>query len=211
MIYLLTFSALISGILYIRAKYSVLKYQLVIFKPITMLLIISIAFLYPAIDLNYKIFIIAGLLFSLVGDMFLIFPEKHFTKGLISFLIGHILYIFAFVVLAGFHITIWIFLPIVLLSILYLKTILPHTGNKTLPVIIYVIIITMMGWIALERLYYLQNLGSLLAAIGACLFMISDSVLALNKFRKSFHRAELIILSTYYTAQWLLTVSIIIQ
>lgn len=211
MIYLLSFSALVSGILYIRAKYSALKYQLVIFKPLTMFLIISIAILYPAVDWNYKIFILAGLLFSLIGDMFLIFPEKYFTKGLIAFLLGHILYIIAFAVSAGFHYTVWIYLPIVLISILYLKTILSHTGNITLPVIIYIILIAMMGWMALERLYYLQTLGALLAAIGACLFMISDSVLAINKFKKSFHKAELIILSTYFIAQWMLAVSVIIR
>ena len=211
MIYLLSFSALLSGVLYVRAKYLVLKYQQVIFKPLAMLIIISIAILYTAIDFNYKIFIIAGLLLSLVGDMFLIFPEKHFTKGLIAFLLGHIFYIVAFVVSAGFHYTEWIYLPIVIISIVYLKTILSHTGKKTLPVIIDVILIAMMGWMALERLYYLQTLGALLAATGACLFMISDSVLAINKFKKSFHKAELIILSTYYSAQWLLTLSVIIQ
>jgi uncharacterized membrane protein YhhN len=40
--------------------------------------------------------------------------------------------------------------------------------------------------------------------------MISDAVLAMNKFRKPFVSAELIILTTYFTAQWLLAVSVIV-
>ncbi len=67
-----------------------------------------------------------------------------------------------------------------------------------------------MGWMAIERLNSAPTLGTVLAAIGAILFMISDAVLALNKFKKSFFSAELIILTTYYTAQWLLAVSIIV-
>ena len=68
-----------------------------------------------------------------------------------------------------------------------------------------------MGWVAMERLNYIPTLGTFIAAIGAVLFMISDAVLALNKFRKPFISAELIILATYFTAQCLLAVSVIVQ
>lgn len=181
-----------------------------IFKPFTLILIISIVIIFPSSDEKYKIFILVGLLFSLIGDVFLIFPERHFTKGLIAFLVGHIFYIFAFLIPQRFNFTVWIFLPIVLLSILYLKIILPYSGKKTLPVIIYIVIIAIMGWTALERFHNIQTFGTLFAAIGAVLFMLSDSILAYNKFRKQFSSAELIILSTYYAAQWLLALSVII-
>jgi uncharacterized membrane protein YhhN len=194
MIYYLSILALLSGLLCIRAKYKVSQYQLLIFKPLTLFLIISIVILFPVIDQKYKIFILTGLLFSLLGDVFLIFPQQHFTKGLLAFLLGHVFYIIAFIVSAGFYHTEWIYLPIVLVSILYLKNILPYSGKKTIPIIIYIIIIAIMGWMALERLYSLQTLGALLAATGAILFMISDSILALNKFKKRFRSAELIIL-----------------
>ena len=181
-----------------------------IFKPLTLILIISIVLIFQPSEEKYKIFILVGLLFSLIGDVFLIFPERHFTKGLIAFLVGHIFYIFAFLIPQGFNFNVWIFLPIFLLGVLYLKIILPYAGEKALPVIIYIIIIAIMGWTALERFYSAQTIGALLAAIGAILFMLSDSILAYNKFRKQFGSAELIILSTYYTAQWLLALSVII-
>lgn len=209
-IYLLSILILFSAIFCIRAKYINSTTQLLIFKPLTLVLIILIAIILPAIDIRYKIFIVMGLLFSLFGDSFLIFPEQHFTKGLIVFLIGHIFYIIAFIVSAGFHFTSWIFLPIIIVGMLYLQIILKHTGKMTVPVIIYIIIILVMGWMSLERFYCLSTLGASLAAFGAILFMISDATLALNKFRKPFFSAEMIILSTYFTAQWLLALSVIL-
>lgn len=210
MIYLLTLLVLLSAIFCISVIYKKSINKLLIFKPLTLILIILIAIIFPAIDIKYKIFIVSGLLFSLLGDTFLIFPDKHFSKGLIAFLIGHIFYILAFTLSAGFHFTFWIFLPITVIGILYLRMLLKHTGKMTIPVIIYIIIIMIMGWTAIERYHILPTLGTSLAAIGAILFMISDATLALNKFRKSFYSAEIIILVTYFTAQWLLAVSVIL-
>ena len=79
-----------------------------------------------------------------------------------------------------------------------------------IPIIIYISIIAIMGWMAIERLNSIPTLGTFLAAIGAVLFMMSDAVLALNKFRKPFVSAELIVLTTYFTAQWLLAISVIV-
>ncbi|NHZ87308.1 MAG: lysoplasmalogenase, partial [Planctomycetia bacterium] len=176
----------------------------------TLILIILIALIFPAVEQNYKIFILSGLLFSLLGDLFLIYPEQHFKKGLLAFLAGHVCYIFAFTVSSGFHFTSWIFFPIVIVGVLYLRIILPYSGDMKIPMVVYIIVITIMGWMAIERLNSILTLGAILATSGAVSFMISDAVLALNKFKKSFNRAELIILTTYYTAQWLLAVSTIV-
>jgi len=209
-IYLHTFFVILSAIFCIRAKYKKSKNQLLIFKPLTIILIIIIATIFPSSEPNYKIFIVAGLIFSLLGDIFLIFPEQHFKKGLIAFLVGHVCYILAFTVSVGIHFTLWIFLPIILIGIFYLRFILTYSGKMKIPVSIYIVIIAIMGWIAIERFNILPTFGTFLAAIGAGLFMISDAVLALNKFRKPFFSTELIILATYFTAQWLLAVSVIV-
>ncbi len=210
MIYLLTILIFLSAIFCIRAKYKKSKNQLLIFKPLTLILIILIALIFPAIEITYKLFIVSGLLLSLIGDIFLIFPDKYFKYGLIAFLIGHIFYILAFTMTSGFHFTFWIFLPIAILVNLYLRIIIPHSGKMKIPIIIYIIIIMIMVWAVLERYHSLPTLGTTFAAFGAILFMISDAVLALNKFRKPFFSAEIIILTTYFTAQWLLAVSVIL-
>lgn len=209
-IIILTSAVLCSAIFCIHAKYKKFHNQLLIFKPLTLILILLIATIFPAIEPNYKIFIVTGLVFSLLGDIFLIFPEKHFKNGLIVFLIGHICYIIAFSVSTGFHFTSWIFLPIVVVGAIYLRLILPYSGKMKLPIIIYITMIMIMVWMAVERFHSDPTLRTILPAIGAILFMISDAVLALNKFRKPFFSAELIILTTYFTAQWFLAVSVIV-
>lgn len=209
-IIILTSAVLCSAIFCIHAKYKNRKNQLLIFKPLTLILILLIATIFPAVESNYKIFIVSGLLFSMLGDIFLINPEQHFKKGLIAFLIGHICYIIAFSVSTGFHFTSWIFLPIVVVGAIYLRLILPYSGKMKLPIIIYITMIMIMVWMAVERFHSDLTLRTILPAIGAILFMISDAVLALNKFRRPFYCAELIILTTYFTAQWFLAVSVIV-
>lgn len=209
-IIMLTLAVLCSAIFCIRAKYKILKNQLLIFKPLTLILILLIATIFPAVESSYKIFIVLGLLFSLLGDIFLIYPEQHFKKGLIVFLIGHVCYIIAFTISTGFHFTLWIFLPVIVVGILYLRIILPYSGKMKIPIIVYITIILIMGWTAIERFHNDPTLRTILPVIGAVLFMISDAVLALNKFKNSFFSAELIILTTYFTAQWLLAISIIV-
>jgi uncharacterized membrane protein YhhN len=54
-------------------------------------------------------------------------------------------------------------------------------------------------------------LSGLLAFVGACLFAISDSALALNRFRRSFRSAQFLILSTYYAAQCLIALSVALR
>ena len=49
---------------------------------------------------------------------------------------------------------------------------------------------------------------ALLAFFGAVLFIISDSILALNRFREPFAVARVLNLSTYFAAQWLIAFSI---
>ena len=209
-IYLLTILIFLSASFCIRAKYIKSVNQLLIFKPLTLILIIFIALIFPAVELKYKIFIVLGLFSSFLGDIFLIYPKQHFTKGLIAFLIGHICYIIAFTIPSEIHFTYWIFSPILIAGIFYLRSILPYSGKIKIPIIIYVNIIVIMGWLAIERVISYPTIGAFFAAVGAILFMISDATLALNKFRKPFNSAEKIILSTYFTAQWLLALSVIL-
>jgi len=74
--------------------------------------------------------------------------------------------------------------------------------------LIYMLVILIMAWRALEQQFQMPGQKSLLALMGALLFVVSDSALALNRFRRPFAAAQLVILSTYYTAQWLIALSI---
>jgi len=65
-----------------------------------------------------------------------------------------------------------------------------------------------MSGLAWERHLQLELPQTLFAACGAILFLISDALLAWNRFRMKFKSAQFLILGTYYVAQWALAMSL---
>jgi uncharacterized membrane protein YhhN len=135
-------------------------------------------------------------------------PVDRFVQGLVSFLVAHLCYIAAFV-FAGERAAVyaWAVPPLLLYGGLMMWWLWPALGRMKAPVIIYMLVILLMGLTALSRYVVTKQNGGLLAALGALLFIASDSILAVNKFRGRFRLAQLLILSTYFTAQWLIALS----
>ena len=65
-----------------------------------------------------------------------------------------------------------------------------------------------MSGLARERHLQLELPQTLFAACGAILFLISDALLAWNRFRMKFKSAQFLIMGTYYVAQWALAMSL---
>jgi uncharacterized membrane protein YhhN len=89
-----------------------------------------------------------------------------------------------------------------------LRWLWPHLGTLRRPVLLYVGVILIMAWQAASRWLDARLDGSLLAMIGAYLFVMSDSALAVERFRGSWRSAPFWVLSTYFAAQWLIALSI---
>lgn len=202
-----TFSiiALISAIITIYAKFRENDLLQYIFKPLTMLAIISMAFLNSSAPMNfYQQAILIGLLFSTIGDVFLINDKKFFVHGLISFLLGHLCFIAAFYSSPNFPSVIFY-----LIYVAFFLTILwKHLDKLKIPVIVYSTTLALMSWLALSRYFELNDSKTLLAFLGSISFVASDSLLAFNKFKKPLPLAPLLILSTYFLAQWLIALSV---
>ena len=208
-IIILTVAAMVTAVLATAGEYKPTRTQVYIFKPLTTTLIIFIAFLGTgAATPLYKGLVIAGLVFCLGGDVFLMLPARFFIVGLVSFLIGHVLYIAAFVTDAGFQFSVWWLLPLLVFGGVVYGRLHAHLGKMRLPVIIYMITILTMAWQALARWSVQPSSSALLAAIGAVSFVLSDSALALDRFRAKFRSARVIVLSTYWLAQWLIALSV---
>lgn len=73
-----------------------------------------------------------------------------------------------------------------------------------LPVAAYVTVIALMAAQAMGRAAMLRTPGSIWVAVGAGFFMLSDTLLALNKFVSPLPLSQLWVLSTYYIAQVLI-------
>lgn len=168
-----------------------------------MVLIWVIGMLGQATSPVYKYMIIIGLVFSLAGDVFLMLPSDQFVAGLVAFLVAHLFYSAAFAsemsTLIG-----WPFIPFVIYGIVIYIILSPSLGKLKLPVLIYVIVILVMAWLAWERWGGTGQSGPLLAAIGAVLFIISDTILAIDRFRGTFKLSRALNLTTYFAAQLLI-------
>ena len=178
-------------------------------KPLTTVLIIAVALIAPApVPTAYKTFIVAGLLFSLLGDIALTLSERWFQAGLAAFLVAQAFYILAFKPGPGHQASIGVFLPFILYGLLMFFILAPGLGALKIPVLVYIAAITTMAGLAAGRFVDLGGTKPLLAFIGAVLFLISDSVLAYDRFGKKVGRAQLLILGTYFPAQLLIALSI---
>jgi uncharacterized membrane protein YhhN len=197
-----------SAILHIYAEYRGPVRLIYIAKPLTTLLLVAVALLANTPERSYQVPIVAGLLLSLVGDVFLMLPGDHFVAGLVSFLVAHIAYIVAFTSGVGLGHEPLLLLPSVVLASGVLVFLWPRLGTLRLPVSVYVAALVVMAWQASVRATNFTSLFTAAAAAGAFLFVVSDGVLAINRFRLKFRVAQAVIMSTYVAAQTLMALSV---
>lgn len=148
-----------------------------------------------------RILLTAALLLSATGDVLLDWNERFFIYGLIAFALAHIAYICLFVRhLRGGLGRGGDRYALVAATLLYSGVLVwrvwPGLERLKVPVIIYVVVITVMVITAVLAPFTSQLIG-----FGAVLFLISDSLLGLNKFRQPIPFAGYLIWATYYLAQ----------
>ncbi|CAM3339252.1 lysoplasmalogenase [Aquirufa ecclesiirivi] len=178
-------------------------------KPALMLLLM--AYVFTSNDVERKPTILLALFFAWLGDVFLMIPGSSplfFQLGLGGFLIMQWIYIDMFrkqisKVLSpvnGMTLIVSIYV-IGLLSLL-----LPSMNLAlAIPVIIYAISLGTMLWFASQRKSSVSRWNYQCILSGATLFVVSDSLLAINKFYYSFPGNSFWVMSTYILAQLLLT------
>jgi len=201
---------LLFGLLYYEKKND--RKPLLIVKSILSLLFVMTALLQPHLFPAYYHTLFIGLIFCFIGDVCLALPqEKAFMGGLIAFLIGHILYIFSFSSLI--QIDQWIsglsfyLFGISALIFLWLR---PHLKSMLIPVLLYIVVITVMlsgAWAVFLKSSF-QTSGKTLLLAGSLCFYFSDVFVARDKFIKEEYRNRLLGLPLYYTGQFLLAFSV---
>ena len=154
----------------------------------------------------------AALIFSFFGDVLLMFEHissLYFIFGLMSFLLAHVLYIIFFTAIKkpgqDFR---W--KPLVILLILgyglsLLILLWPRLNELKIPVATYALVICCMLISSLIIQHLVNSRAAAYFLAGAVFFVISDSVLAYNKFYEAFSAAPALIMFTYCGAQYLLS------
>lgn len=154
---------------------------------------------------------LGGLVFSLLGDIFLLTNKKFFIAGLLSFLIAHIFYIVGLVygkLSPGWEMLIPIII-IVLISVTVYPRIVRGVRSRLehrhllLPVVFYMITITIMLLMAMFTWFRAPWVypSTLLVSIGALLFTISDTLLATGRFLRPLPYGDFLVMFTYHLGQ----------
>ncbi|MHA1150760.1 MAG: lysoplasmalogenase [Promethearchaeota archaeon] len=163
-----------------------------------------------------SLLLVVALVFGYLGDIFLMFDkEEFFIFGLGSFLFGHIFYIIVFLLsISNFMLfplwAILLVIPSIFIIIYVLKNTLGKLGEVMIPTYIYMGVIFTMGLCSILRFASSNLTSAFLVWLGANLFMLSDGMIALNKFNKEIPNGELYIKITYIFAQFFITLGLIL-
>jgi len=149
----------------------------------------------------------AALAASSIGDVLLdVDPERLFVAGLCAFLAAHILYTVLFVrngsadagtprrvlvasvLIYALGVSIWI---------------VPSTGVLEIPVTVYIGVIVAMVAMALRSQFGWR------VVVGATLFLASDSLLAIAKFKTHIPARDYLVWATYFAAQYLIATGVL--
>lgn len=175
----------------------------ILMKLIPMALLILFALVTkPMLSTTYKRIIIGGLVVCIIADGVIYW----FIPGLITFFIGHIFYIFAFRHAIRRPMPVWAAVLLLLYGAVMAFWI---SGSQFIEgemvlgiaIIAYIIIISLMGWMAIRTRLPL-------AIIGALLFIFSDSVLAVDRFVYDIPYRDAFVMISYYGAQIFIAASI---
>lgn len=186
-----------------------------LFKPLIMIVLGIYYYNQSAKDGLLSKPVMVAIIFSWLGDVSLMFQhsgEIYFMIGLGSFLIAHTGYILAYPQYIeketgnGLHgIQKFRFsFPIVLAGTGLITILYAHLGSLQIPVIVYAVVLVIMTLQALFRYGYTNAVSFWFVFIGALLFMISDSLIAVNKFLSPFELSGVAIMTTYILAQFLI-------
>ena len=158
-----------------------------------------------------------GILFSMAGDIFLLFIDRFFIFGLISFLLAHIAYLVGFNLpfpetLGTWAIAISIIVGLSAVRLLrrIVEGVRVNQPRLVVPVIIYSAVITLMLLSALLTLFRPEwsSTPAYLVSFGAFLFYFSDVILAWNRFVAPIKNSRVLNIGAYHLAQVMIIVGV---
>ncbi len=183
-------------------------------KPLLMPLLVAFVISNTAFPNPLTHLLLGALAFSWIGDLALLFDSVYsnlFIVGLVGFLIAHIQYVILFAKSAKFLSFVKGFTSLGILSFaiytgLLLQFLWPYLHELKMPVFVYASVLMLMGIFAISRY---EITGKWVVVMGAILFVLSDSILALNKFYSPMFLGRALTMFTYAIAQLLIVLGVL--
>lgn len=207
------------GIIFIASEY--LEFETIRFltKPLLMpALIVSYLSLNKKYGLKHNWLMILALIFSWLGDTFLLlqkFTLNFFLIGLACFLLTHVFYIILFFkprILKPFSMFKAVFIFIILsYLVIFIYLLRPYLNDVYIPIVLHAIILIIMLLTALDLQGKVEKEAFQFIFSGAFLFVIAESLIAIDKFYVPFSLATFSIMTFYLLAQYFVMKGIIIR
>lgn len=159
---------------------------------------------------RYSRRILVGLIFSCLGDAFLVWKQNYFMHGIAMFAVSQVMYARAFGWKPFNPYALGVLSVIGIAGYYYVASDLK--GVLLCLVALYMVLILTMAWRAIARVQFFDELWTwtkLCGCAGSILFLISDFVIAIDKFRTPVPFSHTIVMSTYYAAQLGISLSVV--
>jgi len=170
-------------------------------------------FLLQKVDRKTKILVSTALIFSLIGDIQMIFAGEYellFLGGLASFLAAHLMYIIQFSRTrnkdVGFIAPLLVLLAYAISIFWYLSDSL---NNMAIPVGAYITGILLMILFAYLRNDSMTDNSYIYVLAGTLLFMLSDSIVGITRFKSDIPFSRILVMGIYGSAQLLMILGIL--
>lgn len=185
-------------------------------KPLLLLCLLLAWAIHSKLQSQFARLIAGAFLFSWFGDLLLMMVSSplgekvpFFILGLASFLIAHLFFIAAFWHWKGARKGLiqqkpWFLLPFLVFWVVLLSVLWPGLGDLRIPVFAYSLVIIVMTVSAHNLLNLLVKPFTQYLSLGTILFVLSDGLIAVNKFAQPFAGASFAIMLTYIVAQYLI-------
>jgi len=158
---------------------------------------------------------VLGMFFCFIGDVLLMFKGANFFMyGLAAFLLGHIVYIKITASFLPKDLTVKMItsaFPFVVFFGVLMYLIYPNLNEMLIPVVVYGVTISTFGSVAFLNYRSEKSTENGWLFIGAILFILSDSLIALNKFYEPNELYGVTIMITYILAQFLICKAMIVK
>lgn len=196
-----------SGWLYVDASYRGPAWQRWLFKPVTLLLLIALAWQSPLLGVPGYL-VMAALLATLIGDLLLLLRQRT-LPALAAYLLAHLAYTVSFFssqLSLGFF---WP-LPLTLLAVtaLLLAALWTKLESERWPVAAFVIVTALMTWVAGEHYFALGSDRNFALLAGAALLYVGHAVWLIHHFRHSFRAHQAILAVCYFGGHFLIVRSL---
>ena len=197
----------LSGWLYVDARYRGPRWQGWLFKPVTLLLLMLLAWQAPVIGTNGYL-IVLGLLATLVADALLLMPRERHLYAIGAFFLSHLLYTLSF----ASQITFTFFwpLPVALLviGVVLLAVIWTRLEELRWAVSTFILMTLLMVWVAGEQYFFRSSDLAFSILCGAVLLLVANIVWLVSHYRFKFRAADAIVAACYFGGHFMIVRSL---